>query len=65
MRLAGTISDVVNAYDDVAFEIYVSGCTRGCPGCHSPELQSFDVGQEITQHELYKLINLLSDESDF
>lgn len=46
MRIAGVIFDAVNAYDGIAVEIYVSGCTRNCPGCHSPELQSFMVGGE-------------------
>lgn len=27
-----------------ALEIYVSGCINHCPGCHNPELQSFDIG---------------------
>lgn len=24
-----------------ALEVYVSGCTRDCPGCHNPEAQAF------------------------
>lgn len=24
-----------------AYELYVAGCTRGCPGCHNPELHPF------------------------
>ena len=27
-----------------ALEIYVSGCTRDCPGCHNPEAQAFGGG---------------------
>lgn len=29
-----------------ALEIYVSGCTRNCPGCHNPELQKYGVGKK-------------------
>lgn len=29
-----------------AYEIYVSGCRRGCIGCHNPQLQSFEYGKE-------------------
>lgn len=28
-----------------AFEIYVSGCKRHCPGCHNPEAQAFGKGK--------------------
>ena len=27
-----------------ALEIYVSGCTRACPGCHNPEAQHYGRG---------------------
>lgn len=28
-----------------AFEIYVSGCKRHCPGCHNPEAQEYGKGK--------------------
>lgn len=28
-----------------AFEVYVAGCTRNCPGCHNPESHSFGKGR--------------------
>lgn len=31
--------------DNRAFEIYVSGCTHNCAGCHNPELQAYGVGK--------------------
>lgn len=40
MKIAGTQFDVESS----TLEIYVSGCTRGCAGCHNIELQSFSVG---------------------
>ena len=33
-------------YPHRAVEIYVSGCTRACPGCHNPELQRYGVGKK-------------------
>lgn len=33
-------------YEHSALEIFVSGCTRGCPGCHNPELQAYGVGKK-------------------
>jgi len=65
MRIAGTISDVLNAYDDVAFEIYVSGCYRACPGCHSCDLQSFDVGKRLDAEAFRKLVDDIEENSDF
>ena len=29
-----------------ALEVFVSGCTRNCPGCHNPELQKYGVGKK-------------------
>ena len=41
MRVAGTWFDLENA----TYEIYLSGCNPPhCPGCHNPELWSFDAG---------------------
>ena len=33
-------------YPCKALEIFVSGCTRNCPGCHNPELQKYGVGKK-------------------
>lgn len=41
MTIAGT---VFNARHQ-ALEIYVSGCLRGCPGCHNQELSVFGKGK--------------------
>lgn len=40
MKIAGTQVDVATR----TFEIYVSGCTRGCEGCHNPNLHDFTFG---------------------
>ena len=61
MRILPPIYDCTNAYDGVAVEIYVSGCTRGCTGCHNPELQNFDYGILLNEENLQKLkIELLT-----
>ena len=41
MRIAGTQFNVSTS----TLEIYLSGCTRACSGCHNPELQDFHVGE--------------------
>ena len=43
-----------------ALEVYVSGCTRGCLGCHNPELQKFGIGkrwERWLRENTYKLKN--------
>lgn len=40
MKIAGIEYD----FSSRAIELYVSGCTVGCPGCHNPELWGFNRG---------------------
>ena len=41
--------------DEISLLINITGCCWHCPGCHSPELWE-DVGTELTQRELERLI---------
>jgi anaerobic ribonucleoside-triphosphate reductase activating protein len=41
MNIAATQFNLENN----SLEIYVSGCTLNCPGCHNPELQDFLIGE--------------------
>ncbi|MDR2095007.1 MAG: radical SAM protein [Treponema sp.] len=34
------------------YTVFVQGCPRRCPGCHNPQLQSFEGGQELPLAEL-------------
>lgn len=41
-----------------ALEIYISGCNQHCKGCHNPELQSFNIGENwknIIDSIVYKI----------
>jgi anaerobic ribonucleoside-triphosphate reductase activating protein len=62
MNIAGIINDATAGYDGVAVEIYVSGCCRGCPGCHNPEMQDFDYGEPLV---VPKLIQYLYDRQEW
>jgi anaerobic ribonucleoside-triphosphate reductase activating protein len=55
LNLAGTQFPAFAPYlDRVAYEIYVSGCDRRCPACHSPELQDFSFGEKLDKAQLLK-----------
>lgn len=54
MNLAGTEYTL----ESKSFDIFVSGCTRGCPGCFNPEAQSFDFGELL---DLLQLIRKITD----
>jgi anaerobic ribonucleoside-triphosphate reductase activating protein len=36
--------------------VWLQGCSIGCPGCMSPELQAFDPARIISAAELFKLL---------
>lgn len=57
MNIAGFIPDATNAYDGIAFEIYVSGCNKRCKGCHNPEMQDFEYGKEYSIDKLLMKID--------
>ena len=46
MKIAGTQFDANTS----TLEIYVSGCSRACPGCHNPELQDFKIGMPYREY---------------
>ena len=62
MNISPLLFDCTNGYDGTAVEIYVSGCTRRCQGCHNPELQDFDCGEPLNKLEL---IRELTDHEDW
>lgn len=43
-----------------ALEVYVSGCTRGCPGCHNSELYDFNLGDEFTTRWLNDFVRKIN-----
>lgn len=56
MRIAST--QYSGKYE--ALEVYVSGCTMGCPGCHNEELWDFSLGDKITTRWLNELVKKIN-----
>ena len=40
--------------------LYVSGCTRGCPGCHNKEAQNFSYGKPFNAATISRLVKALN-----
>ncbi|MBC9786400.1 radical SAM protein [Heliobacterium chlorum] len=36
----------------IAYSVFFQGCSRGCPGCHNPELQDPDGGMDIESADI-------------
>ncbi|MBC9786663.1 radical SAM protein [Heliobacterium chlorum] len=56
VRIAGFNDFNTSDTDGIAFSIFFQGCHRRCPGCHNPELQSFDGGEEVDTDEIIQRI---------
>jgi anaerobic ribonucleoside-triphosphate reductase activating protein len=47
MKIGGEVFPAFNPYDKPTYEIHISGCTRGCKGCHNKILQDFNYGDTL------------------
>lgn len=56
IRLGGIDPLTLNDTDGIAASIFFQGCPFMCKGCHNPELQSFEGGEETTtSHVINKI----------
>ena len=51
--------DIANG-DGVRVSLFVSGCTRHCPGCFNVEAQAFDYGEPFTSEVEDRILGLLA-----
>ena len=47
-KIAGIYWDDTAAAPGISLSVYLSGCHFHCPGCHNPEAQDFNYGEEYT-----------------
>lgn len=47
-KIAGIYWDDTAAAPGISLSVYFSGCHFHCPGCHNPEAQDFNYGEEFT-----------------
>lgn len=59
MNYSGIIyEDMANGVG-VRLSLFVSGCNIKCPGCFSPDLQSFDYGKPFTDNVLDSIVKIV------
>ena len=58
-KIAGIYWDDTAAAPGISLSVYFSGCHFHCPGCHNPEAQDFDFGEEFTPELERQIINKL------
>jgi anaerobic ribonucleoside-triphosphate reductase activating protein len=60
MRIAATQYTLTKR----TFEIYTSGCTLHCPGCHNPELWDFTIGEEVNPRSMDAVISKIHEHGE-
>ena len=62
-KIAGIYWDDTAAAPGISLSVYFSGCHFHCPGCHNPEAQDFNYGEEFTDKLKLEIIKKL-DKND-
>lgn len=55
-KLSGIINNSVVDGPGLRTAIFFSGCRRKCRGCHNPEAQSFDYGEEYDAEDIKDIV---------
>ena len=55
-KIAGIYWDDTAAAPGISLSVYFSGCHFHCPGCHNPEAQDFNYGQELTDEIIKEIL---------
>lgn len=59
-KIAGIYYNDTAAAPGFCVSVYVSGCDLHCKGCHNPQAQNFDYGEELTEELIQKIILALN-----
>ena len=58
-KIAGIYWDDTAAAPGISLSVYFSGCHFHCPGCHNPEAQDFEYGEDFTPELLREILTKL------
>jgi anaerobic ribonucleoside-triphosphate reductase activating protein len=59
-KIAGIYWDDTAAAPGISLSVYFSGCHFHCPGCHNPEAQDFNYGEEFTLETVRQVIEKIN-----
>lgn len=59
-KIAGYYLNDTAAAPGMCVSVYVSGCNLHCKGCHNPEAQDFNYGEELTEELIQKILLALN-----
>lgn len=59
-KISGIYYNDTAAAPGMCVSVYVSGCDLHCKGCHNPEAQNFNYGEELTEDLVKKIISSLN-----
>lgn len=59
-RISGIYYNDTAAAPGFCVSVYVSGCDLRCKGCHNPEAQSFDYGEELTPELMETIVSSIN-----
>lgn len=59
-KIAGIYWDDTAAAPGISLSVYFSGCHFHCPGCHNPEAQDFNYGEELTKEKIEEILYKLN-----
>lgn len=59
-KIAGIYWNDTAAAPGISLSVYFSGCHFHCPGCHNPEAQDFNFGEELNKDLLKEIIAKLN-----
>ena len=62
-KIAGIYWDDTAAAPGISLSVYFSGCHFHCPGCHNPEAQDFEYGEDFTMGDTVQVANEYGHES--
>ena len=54
-KISGYYLNDTAAAPGMCVSVYVSGCNLHCKGCHNPEAQDFNYGEELTEELILNL----------